>query len=263
MQGRKMRRREFITLLAGAAGVWPLTARAQQPKATPHVVHLSPVSIPAQANGIRNQLRDLGYLEGHNIHLEFRDVAGNVDELPALAEKVVQEGSVDAIVAVSTPAALAAFKASQVIPIVAFTAVDPVTSGLAISLARPGRNVTGVAVFSEETTVKRVELMRDVVPRAVRLGTVTTKVTSGAQSLAPVLETGRKLGFTVEAINVDDPADLAKALRPEVLAGFDALVFVPDVILNAHMAEVIKVVGLSNKPAIFPSPDWVANGGFM
>jgi putative ABC transport system substrate-binding protein len=77
------------------------------------------------------------------------------------------------------------------------------------------------------------------------------------------LETGRKLGFAVEPINVDDPTDLAKALSPEILAGFDALVFVPDVVLNAHMAEVIKLVGLSNKPAIFPSPDWVANGGFM
>jgi putative ABC transport system substrate-binding protein len=105
--------------------------------------------------------------------------------------------------------------------------------------------------------------MREVVPRAVRLGTVTTKVSNGAQSLTPVLETGRKLGFTVEPINVDDPADLAKALSPEILAGFDALVFVPDVVLNAHMAEVIKLVGLSNKPAIFPSPDWVASGGFM
>src|SRR4051794_20954223 len=263
MQGRKMRRREFITLLAGAAGVWPLTARAQHPKPTPHVVHLSPVSIPAQANGIRNQLRDLGYVEGKNIHLEFRDAAGNVDELPALAERVVQEGSVDAIVAVSTPAALAAFKASQIIPIIAFTAVDPVTSGLAHSLARPGRNVTGIAVFSEETTVKRVELMREFVPRAVRLGTVTTKVSSGAQSLTPVLETGRKLGFTVQSIDVEDPAELATALRREILEGFDALVFVPDVVLSSHMIEVIKLVGLSNKPAIFPSPDWVANGGFM
>src|SRR3954451_21333636 len=93
MQGRKMRRREFITLLAGAAGVWPLTARAQHPKPTPHVVHLSPVSIPAQADGIRNQLRDLGYVEGQNIHLEFRDAAGNVDELSALAERVVKARS--------------------------------------------------------------------------------------------------------------------------------------------------------------------------
>ncbi len=257
-----MLRREAITLLGGAV-TWPLMASAQQPVGAPRVVHLAPVDIPSQTDGTRRLLSQLGYVEGSNIRLEFRNAAGNVDALPALAQELVREGGVDVILAISTPAALAAYKATQTIPIVAFTAVDPVESGLANSLARPGRNVTGIAVFSEETTVKRIELMREVVPRAVRLGTVTTKVTSGAQSLAPVLETGRKLGFTVESINIDDPADLAKTLSPEVLAGFDALVFVPDVILNAHMAEVIKMVGLSNKPAIFPSPDWVANGGFM
>jgi putative tryptophan/tyrosine transport system substrate-binding protein len=238
-------------------------ASARRLAGAPRVIQLAPVDIPAQTDATRRLLSQLGYVDGSNIRLEFRNAAGNADALPALAQELVRDGDIDVIVAISTPAALAAYKATQAIPIVAFTAVDPVASGLADSLASPGRNVTGIAVFSEETTVKRVELMRDVVPRAVRLGTVTTKVTSGAQSLAPVLETGRKLGFTVEAINVDDPADLAKVLRPEVLAGFDALVFVPDVILNAHMAEVIRMVGLSNKPAIFPSPDWVANGGFM
>jgi putative ABC transport system substrate-binding protein len=258
-----MRRREFITLLGGAV-TWPLVASAQQHARTPpHVVHLAPVDIPSQTDTTRRLLSELGYVDGRNIRLEFRNAAGNADALPALAQELVRERDIDVIVAISTPAALAAYKATQTIPIVAFTAVDPVTSGLAVSLARPGRNVTGIAVFSEETTVKRVELMREVVPRAVRLGTVTTKVSSGAQSLAPVLETGRKLGFTVEPINIDDPADLAKALSPEVLAGFDALVFVPDVVLNAHMAEVIKLVGIGNKPAIFASPDWVANGGFM
>ena len=257
-----MRRRELITILGGAS-IWPLMASAQRLAGAPRVIHFAPVDIPAQTDATRRLLGQLGYVEGSNIRLEFRNAAGNVEALPALAQELVQEGDIDVIIAISTPAALAAHKATQTIPIVAFTAVDPVESGLANSLASPGRNVTGVAVFSEETTVKRVELMRDVLPRAVRLGTVTTKVSSGAQSLAPVLETGRMLGFTVEAINIDDPADVAKALSPEVLAGFDALVFVPDVILNAHMAEVIKMVGLSNKPAIFPSPDWVANGGFM
>jgi putative ABC transport system substrate-binding protein len=238
-------------------------ASAQQAAGMPRVIRLAPVGVPSQVESTRKLLRELGYVEGRNIRLEFRSAAGNVDALPELAREIVRDGGVDAILAISTPAALAAYKATQTIPIVAFAAVDPVGSGLADSLAHPGRNVTGITVFSEETTVKRVELMREVVPRAVRLGTVTTKVTKGAQSLAPVLETGRKLGFTVEPINIDDPADLAKALSPEVLAGFDALVFVPDVILNAHMAAVIKMVGLSNKPAIFPSPDWVANGGFM
>jgi putative ABC transport system substrate-binding protein len=238
-------------------------ASAEQAAKTPRVIQLAPVDIPSQADGTRRLLAELGYVEGRNIRLEFRNPAGNVDALPALAQEVVREGKVDVIIAISTPAALAAYKATQTIPIVAFTAVDPVASGLADSLARPGRNVTGIAVFSEETTVKRVELMREVVPRAVRLGTVTTKVTSGGLSLEPVLQTGRKLGFTVEPINIDDPADLAKALSPDVLAGFDALVFVPDVVLNAYMAEVIKMVNLGSKPAIFASPDWVANGGFM
>ena len=257
-----MRRREFITAVGGSV-TWSLAARAQQPAGVPRVIQLAPVQIQAQIDATRRILRELGYVEGRNIRLEFRDAAGNVDALPAVAQELVRDGAVDAIIAVSTPAALAAYAATRTIPIVAFTAVDPVASGLADSLGHPGRNVTGIAVFSEETTVKRVELMREVVPRAVRLGTVTTKLTSGAQSLAPVLETGRKLGFTVEPINVDDPADLAKALSPEVLARFDALVFVPDVIINAHMSDVIKLVGASNKPAIFPSPDWVAQGGFM
>ena len=257
-----MRPREFIWFVGGAA-TWPLLAQAQQPGRAPRVVHLAPVGIPFQVDGIRRRLAELGYVDGRNVHLEFRNAGGNADALPALAQEIVRAGEVDAIIAISTPAALAAYGATRTIPIVAFTAVDPVASGLAESLARPGRNVTGVAVFSEETTVKRVELMRDVFPQAVRLGTVTTKVSSGAQSLAPVLETGRKLGFEVEAINIDDPADIPKILGPEVLARFDGLVFVPDVILSAHMAEVIRLVNLSKRPAIFPSPDWAASGGLM
>jgi putative ABC transport system substrate-binding protein len=257
-----MRRREFITLLGGTV-TWPLMASAQQVAGMPCVIQLAPAGVPAQVETTRASLRELGYVEGRNIRLEFRNAAGNVDALPALAQEIVRDGGVDAILAIGTPAALAAYKATQTIPIVAFGAVDPVRSGLADSLAHPGRNVTGITVFAEETTAKRVELMREVVPRAVRLGTVTTQGSKGAQSLAPFLETGRKLGFTVESINIDDLADLAKALSPDVLAGFDAFVFIPDAVLNAHMAEIINMLGLSRKPAIFPSPDWVANGGFM
>lgn len=257
-----MRRRYFITL-AGGMAVWPLVTYAQRLAVTARVIQMGPVDIPAQTDATRRLLAEFGYVEGRNIRLEFRNAAGNADELPALAREIVREGRVDVIIAISTPAALAAYKATQTIPIVAFAAVDPVAAGLANSLARPGRNVTGIAVFSEETTVKRVELMRELLPRAIRLGTVTTRLTGGAQSLAPVLETGRKLGFEVEAIDIDDPANIATILSPEILARFDGLVFVPDVLLSAHMTEIIKVVGLSNKPAIFPSPDWVAHGGFM
>jgi putative ABC transport system substrate-binding protein len=105
--------------------------------------------------------------------------------------------------------------------------------------------------------------MREVVPRATRLGAIVSKVNRGALGLEAFLETGRKLGFTAEVISVDDPADLARALGPDVLAGFDAFVFVPDIVLSAHIAEVLKLINLSNKPAIFPSPEWVKEGGFM
>jgi putative tryptophan/tyrosine transport system substrate-binding protein len=258
-----VKRREFIGLIGGAASFWPVTVSAQQTTRIPRVVYLSPVNIPQQVSSYRAQMRELGYVEGRNIRLEFRDAGGEVDRLPVIAEGAVGAGDVDAIVAISTPAALAAHKATETIPIVAFTAVDPVGSGLAISLASPGRNVTGIAVFSEETTVKRVELMREIAPRAIRLATVTTKVSKGAQSVGPLLDAGRKLGFTVENLVVDDPADLAEVLSSKALAVFDAFVFIPDVVLSSHMAEIIKLVGASNKPAIFPSPDWVANGGLI
>jgi len=257
-----MRRREFVCIVS-AALAWPAVAVSQQSPRMPRVVRLSPVNIPAQVSALHAQLRELGYIEGRNIRLDFQDAAGHVDQLPMLAEKLVQAGDIDVILAISTPAALAAHKATQTIPIVAFTAVDPVGSGLANNLAHPGGNVTGIAVFSEETTIKRVELMREIAPRAVRLATVTTKVSSGPQSFGPVLEAGRKLGFTVENLVVDDPGDLARTLSPEILAAFDAFVFVPDIVLTAHMIEIIKLVSATNKPAIFPSPDWVSNGGFM
>jgi len=173
-----MRRRVLITFLGGTLA-WPFMASAQQVAGVPRVIQLAPAGVPAQVELTRRVLRERGYVEGRNIRIEFRNAAGNVDELPALAREIVRDGGVDAILAISTPAALAAAKATQTIPILAFAAVDPVGSGLADSLAHPGRNVTGITVFSEETTVKRVELMREVVPHAVRLGTVTTKISRG------------------------------------------------------------------------------------
>jgi putative ABC transport system substrate-binding protein len=141
-----MRRRQFITLIGAAAALSPFAARAQQPAKAPHVVFISPATLPRDA--YRPQLRDLGYVEGRTIQLEFRDAGGYADQLPALAREIVQGGD-DVIVAVSAPAAVAASKATQSIPIVVFVAGDPIASGLAKSLAHPGGNVTGVAVFAE------------------------------------------------------------------------------------------------------------------
>jgi putative ABC transport system substrate-binding protein len=257
-----MHRREFIWLLGGAAAL-PLGAAAQQSTKIPHVVHLSPAVYPAQIEAYRSQLKELGYIEGRNIRLEFQNTQGAVDQLPVLAEKLVQRGGIDAIVAESTPAALAAHRATKIIPIVAFAAHDPVASGLVKSLARPGGNVTGISFFAAETTAKRVELMHEVVPRALRLGVVVTKVNEGAESLGVAFEIGHKLGLTVETVTVDDAANLAEALSLVRLSQFDAFVFVPDVVLSSHMEEVVKLIALSNKPVIYAGSEWVDAGGFM
>lgn len=137
------------------------------------------------------------------------------------------------------------------------------SSGLALNLAHPRGNVTGIAIFAEETNLKRVELMREVAPRAVRLAAVTAISVGGPLNLDSVQETGRKLGFAVEIINVADPAHLPEALSPSVVAGFDAFVFVPDVVLTSHRDEVIKLIGSSNKPAIYSSRNWADSGGLM
>jgi putative ABC transport system substrate-binding protein len=255
-----MKRREFIAAL-GAAAVWPLTATGQTPAKSVHVVMLSPVD--PELVGLRKNLQDLGYFEGRNIRLDIRSAGGQIDRLPGLAEAVVREGGIDAILAQSFPAAIAAYRATQTIPIVAVVGVDPVASGLAESLAHPGHNVTGIAIFAEETDVKLVELLREVAPRAVRLAAITAITGGGNLSLGAVQETGRKLGFDVELIKIADPADLAAALSPEVLSRFDAFVVPPDVVLSRHRPEVVKLIGLSNKPAIFPSSDWAESGGLL
>jgi putative tryptophan/tyrosine transport system substrate-binding protein len=255
-----MRRRDFITLIGGAAAVWPFAVRAQQPAKTPHVVFISPAAL---SDIYRPQLRDLGYIDGRNIRLEFRDAGGYADQLPALAQEIVQGGNVEIIVAVSGPAAVAASKATQSIPIVAFVAGDPVATGLAESLAHPGGNVTGVAVFAEETTVKRLEFIHEAVPQALRLGMVATKISQTRQILGSTEEAARNLGITVEVVSIDDPSNIATTLTAERLAGFDAFVVPPDAVLSHHEAEVVKLIGLSNKPAIYPSPDWTENGGLM
>jgi putative ABC transport system substrate-binding protein len=258
-----MKRREFITLVGGAAVTWPLAARAEHAAKVPRVVFFSPIDLPGRALAVRTQLRELGYVEGHNIRLEFRNAGGDIDKLPALAEELVREGDVDVIVTVTGPASVAAYRATKTIPIVAFVAGDPVAFGFAQSLAHPGGNVTGVAVLAEETSVKRVELMREIAPRAIRLAVVVTKVAQSVRILGPIQETGPKLGFTVEIIRIDDPADLANALRPEVLAGFDAFVVPPDVILDNRKADVVNLINSSNKPAIYSQANWADSGGLI
>jgi putative ABC transport system substrate-binding protein len=172
-----MRRREFITLLGGAAATWPLTARAQQPSKLPRIGGLVLTAADLQSLGkeLREGLREFGYAEGQNFAFEFRSADGNADRLPQLAAELVRV-PVDVIVATFTPCALAAKRATTTIPIVMAAVADPIGTGLVQSLARPGGNITGFSNMGAETAGKSVELFRDMLPSLRRVAVLANPV---------------------------------------------------------------------------------------
>jgi putative ABC transport system substrate-binding protein len=168
--GADMRRREFITLLGGAAAVsWPLAARAQQSKiARIGALYIGTADAESFKRELREGLRELGYIEGQNIAFEFRSAEGQLDRLPALAAELVRL-KVDVIVTLYVPPSLAAKQATHEIPIVAIVG-DPVETGIVSSLARPGGNITGVSLMASALAGKSVELFRDMLPSLRRVG---------------------------------------------------------------------------------------------
>src|SRR6476646_8164731 len=201
-----MQRREFITLIGGAAAAWPLQVSAQQPKiARIGALYIGTADAESFKKELREGLRELGYVEGQNIAFEFRSAEGKLDRLPGLASELVRL-KVDVIVALYVPCALAAKQATTEIPIV-IIAAEPVETGIVASWARPGGNITGVALMSAALVGKCVELFRDMLSATRRIAVLTNAADPlFAKLVVDQIETaGRVTGIEIQPIMVRGP----------------------------------------------------------
>ena len=259
-----MKRREFITLLGGAAA-WPLAARAQQSGKLPTVGFLgsaTPLVESQRVAAFLQRLRQLGWIENRNVAIEYRWAEGRSERFVEFATEFVQL-KVDLIVAPSTPAVIAAKQATSIIPIVFAGAGDPVATGLVASLGRPGGNVTGLASQLVDTGSKRLELLREVVPSLRRLA-----IMGNVGNPAIVLEmrevqaTARALGLeatTFEILRAEDIAPVLEALKGRV----EALYLAPDPLLNSNRIRVSTLALGARLPTMYGVRDYVEAGGLM
>jgi putative ABC transport system substrate-binding protein len=259
-------RRDFITLLGGAAVAWPLTARAQQ-AAMPVIGLLNPASPDAGSDrlrGFRQGLKDSGFVEGENVTIVYRWAEGQFDRLPALATELVR-ARVAVIAAASNLAALAAKAATTMIPIVFIATEDPVKLGLVASLARPDGNATGINFYSGELTAKRLELLREVVPAATRVAVLVnpTNALTTESTLRDVQSAARAMGLQIQVVNASTSHEINAAFATFVRERPDALFVGLDAFLNNRRAQLVNLASRHTLPATFSNRDFAEIGGLM
>jgi ABC-type uncharacterized transport system substrate-binding protein len=260
-----VKRREFITLLGGAAAAWPLAARAQEP-AMPLVGFLfagSAQAVERDLAGFRDGIRRLGYVEGSNIRFEFRYADGYLDRLPGLALDLVHLNS-HVIVSAPLPAHLAARRATSTIPIVMATGADPVGFGLVDSLAHPGGNVTGLANFAETLAPKQIDLLREMVPRLARFG-LLVNVTNPLHvpQLRETKIAAEAAGIVLVPVEVADPDKLKEAFDTLQQERVEALLVSPDISFYSRRRQIAELAATARLPAIYGYRHHVEEGGLM
>jgi putative ABC transport system substrate-binding protein len=260
-----MRRREFITLLGGAAVAWPLSARGQQP-AMPVIGYLgtgSPDGNAAQLSAFRQSLSEAGFIEGRNVAIDYRWADYHLEDMPALAADLVHR-QVNVITVAGVPGALAAKAATRTIPIVFSFGVDPVALGFVASLNRPGGNITGVANLGAELGAKRLELIHEVVPGANPIGVLLNPANPSVDSQTRDMQAAAQaLGVRLQIVHAkaERDFDAAFAALLEVRAG--ALVIGNDALLINRREQLAALALRHAMPAVYQFPEFTAAGGLM
>ena len=259
-----MRRREFITLLGGAAVAWPLAARAQQPT-MPVVGFLNSASADGygpMAAAFRQGLKETGYIEGQNVTIEYRWAEHQLDRVPALAADLVRRHV--ALIVTNGPTAGPAKMATKTIPIVFVTGVDPITGGLVDSLSRPTGNATGLSLFSTELGTKRLELMREIVPSvsnfAVLLNPGSPRVEAETTSIKK--EAGA-LERRVLLVTARSEPELQVAFIKMVQEGAGALLISSDPFFTSHMDRLAALAAKHRLPASYSWREFATAGGLI
>jgi putative ABC transport system substrate-binding protein len=257
-----MRRREFLTLLGGAVAAWPLVARAQQMR-THRVGILAQDLQPGLLETFRDELRKLGYIEGSSVSLELRNAAGRSERLPALAEELLRL-KVEVIVSINTPAALAAKKATDTVPVVMMRVADPVKSGLVTSLARPSGNVTGLSFMPDALGPKGVELLHEIIPKATSMAALYQGNNPGAVIIIDEVERkGAQIGLKFVRLPVHDEGDLAGAFDIASRARVEALFVMDDGAITKHRRQIVELATEHGLPLVSIYKDFAASGGLI
>jgi ABC-type uncharacterized transport system substrate-binding protein len=253
-----------LALCAMLLALW-VPAEAQQPKKVPRIGFLSGVSPStnaARVEAFRQGLRELGYVEGKNIVIEYRYAELKPDRLPALAAEIVRL-KVDVIVTGGSGLTRAAKNATNTIPIVMAQDTDPVANGFVASLARPGGNITGLSNLAPEIGGKQLELLKETIPKLSRVAILGTSTTSNAQQLREIEPATAAFKVKLQYLAVLSPKDIETAFRAAGEGRADAVLVQPGSIFNSRRAQVVKLAAKSRLPAIYNHSQYVVDGGLM
>ena len=265
---RHTRRREFITLLGGAAAAWPLAAQAQQPERVRRIGVLMNLAADDPESQVRiatllQSLQELGWRDGRNVRIETRWAASKADRFHAHAAELVALAP-DVIVAAATPSVAALQQISRTVPIVFVTVIDPVSAGLVASLARPGGNTTGFALWEFGTSAKWVELLKEIAPRVTRAVVIRdAALASGIGQLAAIQAVAPSFGVELSPVDLRDATEIERAVTAFARTSSGGLIVTASPAMAAHRQLIIALAARNRLPAVYAFRFMVTDGGLI